>query len=129
MRTIIKAAVLVWLALVAPATVGAEESRPALAPPGPCAEPRTAAGPGGVGDDFIVAGPIASLFDPLDVAAGPTGSGLQRQAPPDARTLVRPGSCDRPGSGCSAALSTRPAPPVVVVPPITPGVRPPRASR
>lgn len=127
MRTIIKAAVLVWLALVAPATVGAEESRPALAPPGPCAEPRTAAGPDGVGDDFAVAGPIASLFDPLDVAAGPTGSGLQRQAPPDARTLVRPGSCDRPGSGCSAALSTRPAPPVVVVPPITPGVRPPRA--
>lgn len=129
MGTIIKAVVLVWLAVVAPETVEAEESRPALAPPGRCAEPWTAAGPGGVGDDFAVVGPLSSLFDPLDVAAGPTGNGLQRQAPPDARTLVRPGSCDRPGSGCSAALSTRPAPPVVVVPPITPGVRPPRAPR
>jgi hypothetical protein len=110
MRSIFRAAVLVWFAVIAPETVGAEESRPALAPPGPCAEPRTAAGPGGVGDDFIVAGPIASLFDPLDVAAGPTGSGLQRQAPPDARTLVRPGSCDRPGSGCGAALRRGPRP-------------------
>jgi hypothetical protein len=88
MRTIIKAVVLVWLAVVAPETVEAEESRPALAPPGRCAEPRVAAGPDGVGDDFAVAGPLSSLFDPLDVAAGPTGNGLQRQAPPDARTLV-----------------------------------------
>jgi len=128
MRTIIKAGVLVWLAVVAPATVGAEESRVALAPPGLCAEPRVASGADGDGDDFAVAGPVSSLFDPLDVAAGPTGSGLQRQAPPDARTLRRPGSCDRPGSGCSATVSARPTPPVVVVPPITPGVRPPRAN-
>ncbi len=130
MRTIIKACVLVWLTVVAPATVEAKESQPALAPPGRCAEPRTAAGPDGSGDDFVVAGPVSSLFDPLDVAAGSTGDDLRRAAPPDARALVRPGSCDQPGSGCGAVLSTRPTPPpVVVVPPVTPGVRPPRAPR
>lgn len=133
MRSIGKAAVLVWFAVVVPERVEAEGSRTALAPPGLCAEPRVAAGAaadgaGRVGDDFAVAGPVSSLFDPLDVAAGPTENGLQRQAPPDARTLVRPGSCDRPGSGCSAALAVRPTPPPVVVPPITPGVRPPRAT-
>ena len=66
MRTIIKACVLVWLTVVAPATVEAKESQPALAPPGRCAEPRTAAGPDGAGDDFAVTGPVSSLFDPLD---------------------------------------------------------------
>ena len=129
-RSIFKATVLVWLAVVAPATVEAEESRAALAPPGRCAEPRMAAGPGGAGDGFAVTGPVSSLFDPLDVAAGPAGNDLRRPLPPDARALVRPGSCDQPGSGCGAALSTRLAPPpVVVVPPVTPGIRPPRAPR
>jgi len=116
--------VLTLFTLVSPVTAGAAESQPNLAPPGQCAEPRAAAG-AGAGESFAVVGPTSSLFDPRDVAAAPPESGPRSQGPPDARALVRPGSCDQPGSGCGAVVPTRPE---VVVPPIDPGVRPPRVS-
>lgn len=126
MRSIPAAACLLTIfTLVSPVTAVAAEDQPAaLAPPGQCAEPRTAAG-AGTGESFAVVGPISSLFDPRDVAAAPPETGLGQQGPPDARALVRPGACDQPGSGCGAVAPTRPE---VVVPPILPGVRPPRVS-
>lgn len=105
---------------------GGGSARPAVAQPGPCAEPRGAQA--GYGDpDFDVAGPATALFDPVDVAAGPEVEGLRlRPAPPEARGMVRPGACDQPGSGCGAAAPLAPA---VVVPPVDPGTRPPRGGR
>ncbi len=105
----------------------AEGSRPELAPPRPCAEPRAAANAAAAvaAEAYPVAGPVSSLFDPRDVAAGPPGGGPQRPQPPTARTLVRPGPCDQPGAGCGAAVSSS----VIEVPPVSPGVRPPRDSR
>lgn len=123
MRSIATGFVLVVLWLSLPAL--ADESRPAVAPPGRCAEPRAAAGAQG-DSDFSVVGPVSSLFDPLDVAANQSeGNSRLAQAPPPVRPLARPGACDQPGSGCSAAFGTRPT---VVVPPVEPGVRPPRGS-
>lgn len=105
--------------------------RPAVAAPGPCAEPRDAADRRAAAD-FDVAGPAAALFDPIDVAAGPEGGlsgadGLagRRPPPPEARALVRPGACDQPGSGCTAAIASRPT---VVVPPVVPGTGPPQGA-
>lgn len=99
----------------------ADESRPALAPPGRCAEPWKAADLNG-GDDFSVVGPVSALFDPRDVAAGPVGGdAVLAQAPPSGRALVRPGSCDQPGSGCGLASGVRGT---VTVPPVEPGTRP-----
>jgi len=113
-------ALLGLLAFALPAFAG--ESRPAVAAPGPCAEPRIAADTRR--DDFAVAGPVSALFDPVDVAASPADVDAHpRIEPPTIRPLTRPGSCDQPGSGCGVALSTRPQ---VVVPPVVPGVRPPR---
>lgn len=105
--------------------------RPAVAAPGPCAEPRDAADRRAAAD-FDVVGPAVALFDPIDVAAGPEGGlpgadGLagRRPAPPEARALVRPGACDQPGSGCTAAIASRPT---VVVPPVVPGTGPPQGA-
>lgn len=97
------------------------ESRPALAAPGRCAEPRRAVD-ARTGDGFSVVGPVAALFDPVDVAGGPAeGSGFL-VARPTARPLVRPGACDQPGSGCRAAIETTR---VVEPPPIDPNDPPP----
>ena len=114
-----------FFALVSPVSAGATEGPlAALAAPGQCAEPRSAAA-SDAGEDFAVVGPVSSLFDPRDVAAGPPASAVQGPLPPNARAFVRPGSCDQPGSGCGAVLSTRTE---VVVPPVDPGVRPPRVN-
>ena len=118
----IATAVLVLPLSLASSPAPADEARPAVAPPGPCAEPRVAGG--GAADGYAVAGPVASLFDPRDVAAGPPEGGPQRPQPPTA--LVRPGPCDQPGAGCGASRSTST---VIEVPPIGSGVRPPRAAR
>lgn len=132
-RSIATASLLVWTAFASPAfsaekaVEAAAESRLALAslaPPGRCAEPRvTATAPA---ESYPVAGPVSSLFDPRDVAASPLESELQQPGPPSARALVRPGACDQPGAGCGASAVAAPA---VVVPPVTPGVRPPRSTR
>lgn len=102
-----------------------------LAAPGRCAEPRDAVD-ARVQDDFDVVGPATALFDPIDVAAGPPGPDpvggddpRLRPQPPLPRPLARPGACDQPGSGCGAALPSRP---VVTVPPVIPGDRPPRGQ-
>ena len=124
-RSIAAGFVLTFFALVSPVSAGATEGQSALAPPGRCAEPLRAA-VSGAGEGYAVVGPVSSLFDPRDVAAGPPESALQRPLPPNARALVRPGSCDQPGAGCGAVLPTRTE---VVVPPIDLGVRPPRAPR
>lgn len=81
----------------------ADEARPAVAPPGQCAEPRAAVD-ARTGDGFSVVGPVAALFDPIDVAAGPGigGDASLRPPMPTARPVARPGACDQPGSGCSA---------------------------
>lgn len=102
-----------------------------LAAPGRCAEPRDAVD-ARVQDDFDVVGPATALFDPIDVAAGPPAldpvggdDPRLRPQPPLPRPLARPGACDQPGSGCGAALPSRP---VVTVPPVIPGDRPPRGQ-
>ena len=100
---------------------GAAEGRPALAAPGRCAEPRQALDVR-TGDGFSVVGPVAALFDPVDVAAGPAAGETGRTSRPVARPLVRPGACDQPGSGCRAALPTSR---VVEPPPDDPGDPPP----
>ncbi len=121
MRSIATGFVLAVLGFASPAL--ADESRPAVAPPGRCAEPRAAVDARG-DSDFSVVGPVSSLFDPLDVAANQSeGDSRLAQAPQPVRPLARPGACDQPGSGCGAAFETRPT---VVVPPVEPGVRPPR---
>ncbi|MEZ4334218.1 MAG: hypothetical protein R3F35_20900 [Myxococcota bacterium] len=99
----------------------AAEGRPALAAPGRCAEPRKAVDVR-TGDGFSVVGPVAALFDPVDVAAGPAEGDTGLALRPVARPLVRPGACDQPGSGCRAALPTSR---VVEPPPIDPGDPPP----
>lgn len=98
------------------------EARPAVAPPGQCAEPRAAVD-ARTGDAFSVVGPVATLFDPVDVAAAPPlgGDATLRPAPPTARPLVRPGACDQPGSGCSAPTASG----IVVEPPAGGGDGPP----
>ena len=110
------------LILLASAQVSwAGESRPAVAPPGRCAEPLKAADLRD-GASASVVGPVSALFDPRDVAAGPPGvDPLVAQAPPSGRPLARPGACDQPGSGCGLASTTRS---VVTVPPVEPGTRP-----
>ncbi len=121
MRSIATGLVLVFVGVASTASAG--ESRPAVAAPGRCAEPRAAANARG-DDGFSVVGPVSSLFDPTDVAAGPAGGdSLLVQAPPSGRPLARPGACDQPGSGCGAPSATRS---VVTVPPVEPGTRPPR---
>jgi hypothetical protein len=110
---------LTLLASVQAASAG--EARPAVAPPGRCAEPWKAADLRG-GGDFSVVGPVSALFDPRDVAAGPVGGApLVAQAPPSGRAIARPGSCDQPGSGCGLASGARGT---VTVPPVEPGTRP-----
>lgn len=101
----------------------AEEARPAVAPPGQCAEPRTASDARG-GDGFSVVGPVAELFDPIDVAAGPgiEGDSSLRPPMPTARPMARPGACDQPGSGCGAAQPSG----IVIEPPVGGGDLPPR---
>lgn len=101
----------------------AADARPAVAPPGRCAEPRSVADVRA--EAYPVVGPIGSLFDPLDVAAGPPESGPRRPGPPAARAMVRPGACDQPGAGCGASPARVR---VIEVPPVIPGVRPPGAS-
>lgn len=118
-RSITTTCLLLSIALAGPAL--AAGARPVVAPPGRCAEPR-AAGEARA-DAYPVAGPVSSLFDPLDVAAGPPAGALRLQ-PPTARALVRPGPCDQPGAGCGASAQTTS---VVEVPPISPGPRAPRA--
>ncbi len=121
MRSIATGFVLAVIGFASPAL--ADESRPAVAPPGRCAESRAAVDARG-DSDFSVVGPVSSLFDPLDVAANQSeGDSRLAQAPQPVRPLARPGACDQPGSGCGAAFGTRPT---VVVPPVEPGVRPPR---
>ena len=101
----------------------AADARPAVAPPGRCAEPRAVAD--APAEAYPVVGPISSLFDPVDVAAGPPEIGPRRPGPPAPRAMVRPGACDQPGAGCGASPArTR----VIEVPPVTPGVRPPGAT-
>ncbi|MFO0688456.1 MAG: hypothetical protein U0900_07100 [Myxococcota bacterium] len=92
----------------------AREPRPAVAAPGPCAEPRAAVD-ARTGDDFSVVGPVAALFDPIDVAAAPgiEGDAGLRMPNPIARPMTRPGACDQPGSGCGAPQPTG----IVVEPP------------
>lgn len=97
------------------------EGRPALAAPGRCAEPRPAVDVRS-GDGFSVVGPVAALFDPVDVAAGSVeGTGFQALRP-EPRPRVRPGACDQPGSGCRAAIE---AARVIEPPPIDPDGPPP----
>jgi hypothetical protein len=123
LRSIAAAALLILMASSSPAL--AADGRPAVAPPGLCAEPRAAAADARA-EAYPVAGPLSSLFDPVDVAAGPVESGPRRPGPPSARALVRPGACDQPGSGCGPSpVRTR----VIEVPPVTPGVPPPGAFR
>lgn len=101
----------------------AEEARPAVAPPGQCAEPRSASDARG-GDGFSVVGPVAALFDPIDVAAGPgiEGDSSLRPPMPTARPMARPGACDQPGSGCSASSPSG----IVIEPPVGGGNLPPQ---
>lgn len=95
------------------------ESQP-LARPGPCAKARVTAVGTMSESEFSVVGPIGSLLSPLDVAAGPSSS---PQPPPTAaRSAVRPGSCETPGSGCRANPDRRAGPPAN--PPIGGGGRP-----
>jgi hypothetical protein len=119
-RSIATAFLALWIALAA-GPARAAEARPAVAPPGRCAEPRAAGQARADASAYPVTGPVSSLFDPRDVAAGPP-AGVQPPQPPTARALIRPGPCDQPGSGCGLRTST-----VVEVPPVSPGVRPPRA--
>ncbi len=99
-----------------------DRGKRAIAPPGPCAEPREAAygaAPSGPETSaFSVVGPLDSFFDPRDVAAAP-GPPITRQGPPTAAALIRPGACDQPGAGCGAAPQG-----FLVNPPFEPGKRP-----
>ncbi len=102
----------------------AADGRLAVAPPGLCAEPRGAAADARA-EAYPVVGPLSSLFDPVDVAAGPVESGPRRAAPSATRAMVRPGACDQPGAGCGPnPVRAR----VIEVPPVIPGSPPPGAS-
>jgi hypothetical protein len=98
-----------------------------LAAPVRCAEPRSAVDLR-VDDAFPVAGPVAALFDPVDVAANSLAGDPRFSVarPGGAQALVRPGACDQPGAGCGGVQAVQS---VVTVPPIIPGTRPPRAPR
>lgn len=99
-----------------------------LAAPGRCAEPRAAVDLR-IDDDFPVAGPVSARFDAVDVAANAQVGDprLQVARPGGAQAMTRPGgACDQPGAGCGGVQAVQP---VVSVPPIIPGTRPPRAPR
>ena len=114
----------------APADTNAR-AKAALAPAGPCAEPRRAslavrppdfrrAGDPDDDETFRVRGPIADLFDPVEVGSGP---GLQTLIDPPVRAQVvrgGPTACDVPGTGCGVG----PMSPTASNPPIVPGTRP-----
>ena len=136
MRSIVSKLLVGTLALVAAGNAGAEPApdRPSqssnatgLAAPGRCAEPRSAVDLR-VDDAFPVAGPVAALFDPVDVAANPLASDPRFSVarPGGAQAPVRPGACDQPAAGCGGVQAVQS---VVTVPPIIPGTRPPRAPR
>ena len=108
-----------------PETAMAGGQAAGLAPPGDCAEPREAVS--GVGaSTFSVAGAVASLLSPVDVAIGPAPAATL--SPPEpSRALARPGACDDPGSGCSAEVLRVPRV-LVIQKPIVPGGAPPKSK-
>lgn len=122
LRLITAASIVILVAPSVPAR--ASDDRLAVAPPGLCAESRVAAADARA-EAYPVVGPIASFFDPVDVAAGPVESGPRPPGPPPTRAMVRPGACDQPGAGCAASpVRVR----VIEVPPVVPGPPPPGSS-
>ncbi len=119
-RSIATASLLIFASTSA--ALAADASR-SVAPPGPCAEPRAVAD--ARAEAYPVVGPLSSLFDPLDVAAGPLERGPRSPGPSEARERIRPGACEPPGAGCGASPARVR---VIEVPPVTPGVRPPGAT-
>ncbi len=84
-----------------------------LAPPGPCAEPRTSAvrgdpvyqtASGGPleAPDFTIAGDPVHHFDPVDVAGEPP-----REAGPRPKPNQFPAPCTTPDAGCIDVLAGR----------------------
>ena len=98
------------------ATTAHAEASEALAPAGPCAEPRLEVraqpielrgGPIVRGDTFDVSGAPQHHFDPRDVAADDEGRGFDAPSP---RGFART-ACDSPDAGCVGILT--PGPPLV----------------
>ena len=82
-----------------------------LAPPGACAEKRVL-DVGVAPSDFSVAGAVANMLSPVNVASAPLNAMMAR--PAGAKPLARPGACDSPGTGCGLGMppaATPPAPP------------------
>jgi hypothetical protein len=101
------------LSLVAPSLVSAESPAEsmALAPPGPCAEPReqalradpvyNTAAEDEEGPVFTLSGSPRNHFDPIDVAEGPQDSPIFE--PPDPLDPFRT-PCSSPDPGCADLL-------------------------
>lgn len=96
-------------------------SRANLAPPGPCAEPRVAAGASDSASSFAVIGPVSALFNPQSVSAQPAP---RLQGPPVAAATTRPGPCDEPGASCRGDVTPVSLPTPPTNPPVIPGGRP-----
>ena len=100
------------------AAAGADPPGVPLAPPGDCAQPRTAQGAQQRADEFEIAGSPRHHFTPGDVALGP---GISAFTPPVAPTFTR-GPCDSPNPGCRTILDR---PPIAIdEPPVGTGPSP-----